>query len=52
MKTIHLAAVICFVIALVSYSLGGKVDFVAGFTVLGFFFETVGWKNFLDHSKH
>ena len=47
MKPIHLAAIACFVIALVSYSLGSKIDLVAGFTVLGIFFETIGWKKFL-----
>jgi len=47
MKAIHCAALLCFAIAILCYSLGGKPDLIAGFTVLGFFFETIGWKKFL-----
>ena len=47
MKAIHCAALLCFAIAILCYSLGGKSDLIAGFTVLGFFFETIGWKKFL-----
>lgn len=52
MKMMHITAIACFVIALVSYFLESKPDIVAGFTVLGFFFETIGWKNYLTKSSH
>jgi hypothetical protein len=48
MKLIHFVAIACFAIAIACYSMGGRSDLVGGFTVLGFFFETIGWKNMLS----
>ena len=47
MKAIHIAAIVCLAIAVLTYSFGGKADLVGGFAVLGIFFETIGWKDFL-----
>lgn len=47
MKAVHIAAVACFAVAVLAYALGGKPDIIGGFAVLGVFFETIGWKDFL-----
>ncbi|RJG27225.1 hypothetical protein [Massilia cavernae] len=44
----HLMAAVSFAVALVLYLLGLATDYLAGFFLLGMFFEVVAWKNVID----
>lgn len=48
MKRPHLMAAVSFAVALVLYMLGLATDYLAGFFVLGMFFEIVAWKQLID----
>lgn len=41
----HLAAALCFAVALAFYAAGLASDYTAGFFVLGMVFEVIAWKH-------
>jgi uncharacterized integral membrane protein len=51
MKKTHVAALVCFALALLLYIFGSSNPGAGGFVFLGFIFELMAWKNVSDSSK-
>jgi hypothetical protein len=51
MKKTHVAALVCFALALLLYIFGSSHPGAGGFVFLGFIFELMAWKKVSDSSK-
>jgi hypothetical protein len=51
MNKSHIAALICFALALLWYAVGSSHQGAGGFLFLGFIFELLGWKKISDSAK-
>jgi hypothetical protein len=51
MKKSHIAALICFALAVLLYAVGSSHQGAVGFLFLGFIFELMGWKKICGSSK-
>ena len=51
MKKSHVAAIVCFAIALLLYAFGSTSKAAGGFFFLGSIFELMGWKKILFQGR-
>lgn len=51
MKNPHLAATVCFALAVALYFYMPSIEYAAGFALLGMFFELSAWKKFLMRNR-